>query len=71
MVSVALLAAIVLAKLVGAVLPILAKLIGADPAIMATPFITTIVDACSLLIYFHVAGVIFSSEIGQAALAIF
>ncbi len=67
-VSLALMLAIVLAKLVGAVLPLLAKLIGADPAIMATPFITTIVDAGSLIIYFHIAELIFASEIAQAAL---
>ena len=66
-VSVALMAAIVLAKLVGAVLPLLAKLVGADPAIMATPFITTIVDAGSLIIYFHIAEVVFASEIAQHA----
>ncbi len=66
-VSVALMCAIMLAKIVGAVLPLLAKMVGADPAIMATPFITTIVDAGSLLIYFHVAGAIFASQIGQTA----
>lgn len=43
------------AKLVGCSLPILAKRIGFDPAVMASPFITTIVDALSLLIYFAVA----------------
>lgn len=47
---------IVFAKLVGCSLPILAKKIGFDPAVMASPFITTIVDACSLLIYFKIAG---------------
>ena len=67
-VSLALMCAIVLAKLVGAVLPLLAKLIGADPAIMATPFITTIVDAGSLIIYFYIAEIIFASEIAQKAL---
>lgn len=49
---------IVVAKLVGCSLPILAKKIGFDPAVMASPFITTIVDAISLLIYFTVAGLI-------------
>ena len=49
---------IIFAKLVGCSLPILAKKIGFDPAVMASPFITTIVDACSLLIYFKVAGVL-------------
>ena len=33
---------------------------------MATPFITTIVDACSLIIYFHIAELIFASEIAAA-----
>lgn len=47
---------IIVAKLVGCSLPILAKKIGFDPAVMASPFITTIVDAISLLIYFMVAG---------------
>ena len=46
---------IMLAKFVGCTLPILAKKIGFDPAVMASPFITTIVDALSLLIYFNVA----------------
>ena len=63
-VSVSLLCAIILAKIVGAALPLLAKMVGADPAIMATPFITTIVDAGSLIIYFLIAGVIFSAQIG-------
>lgn len=43
------------AKLVGCTLPIIAKKIGFDPAVMASPFITTIVDALSLLIYFSFA----------------
>ncbi len=46
---------IVCAKLVGCTLPLLAKKLGFDPAVMASPFITTIVDALSLLIYFQVA----------------
>lgn len=46
------------AKLVGCVLPILAKRIGFDPAVMASPFITTIVDALSLFIYFKMATLI-------------
>ena len=53
-----LLLTIFFAKLVGCTLPILAKKIGFDPAVMASPFITTIVDACSLLIYFKIAGVL-------------
>ncbi len=43
------------AKLVGCTLPMLAKKVGFDPAVMASPFITTIVDAISLLIYFRIA----------------
>ncbi len=47
--------AVFFAKLIGCLLPIGAKKIGFDPAVMASPFITTIVDALSLLIYFSVA----------------
>lgn len=46
---------VMVAKIVGCTLPILAKRIGFDPAVMASPFITTIVDALSLLIYFQIA----------------
>lgn len=45
------------AKITGCVLPMVAKRIGFDPAVMASPFITTIVDAMSLLIYFRFATV--------------
>ena len=47
---------VVIAKLVGCALPVLASKIGFDPAVMASPFITTIVDAMSLVVYFNVAG---------------
>lgn len=43
---------VVIAKVVGCSLPLLAKKLGLDPAVMASPFITTIVDALSLLVYF-------------------
>lgn len=46
---------VVLAKVVGAILPIVAKKLKLDPAIMASPLITTIVDAASLIVYFSVA----------------
>lgn len=46
------------AKLVGCTLPLLAKRVGLDPAVCASPFITTIVDALSLLIYFRIATAI-------------
>ena len=49
---------VVCAKLVGCSLPLLAKKLGFDPAVMASPFITTIVDALSLLIYFQVASMV-------------
>ena len=49
---------IFVAKIVGCTLPLLAKRIGFDPAVMASPFITTIVDALSLLIYFRVASLL-------------
>ena len=51
-VCLALLATVVAAKLVGAVLPMAAKALKLDPAVMASPFITSIVDALSLLLYF-------------------
>ncbi len=50
-----LIAAVFIAKVVGCTLPMLAKKIGFDPAVMASPFITTIVDALSLMIYFQIA----------------
>lgn len=49
---------VICAKTVGCILPLLAEKIGFDPAVMASPFISTIVDALSLLIYFQVARVI-------------
>ena len=54
-VCIALFVTVLLAKLVGAVLPLAAKAVKLDPAVMASPFITTIVDAVSLLVYFMVA----------------
>ena len=50
--------AIVLAKIIGCVLPMLAEKMKLDPAIMAAPLITTIVDASSLLIYFKIASML-------------
>ncbi len=49
---------VIVAKLVGSALPILAKKIGFDPAVMASPFITTAIDAVSLVIYFAAAMVL-------------
>ena len=49
---------VIVAKLVGSTLPIVAKKIGLDPAVMASPLVTTILDAVSLFIYFAFAGAI-------------
>jgi len=46
---------VIFSKMIGAALPMLAKKCRLDPAIMATPLISTIVDCCSLFIYFNVA----------------
>ena len=54
-VALTLCATVICAKLIGCVLPIVAKVLKLDPAVMASPFITTIVDAVSLLVYFSVA----------------
>lgn len=54
-VCLSLVATVVIAKLMGCSLPVLAKRIGVDPAVMASPFITTIVDTLTLLIYFRIA----------------
>lgn len=53
-----LIVAVLVAKLIGCTLPILAKRIGFDPAVMASPFITTIVDALSLIVYFQIASAV-------------
>lgn len=52
---------VLMAKFIGCILPMLAKKIGFDPAVMASPFITTIVDAVSLLVYFGIANVLLIS----------
>ena len=49
---------IIIAKLIGSFLPILANKLGFDPAVMASPFITTLVDATSLIIYFRFASLL-------------
>ena len=55
-VSLTLVDTVVLSDLVGSLLPILAKRLGTDPAVMASPLITTVVDAMSLLIYFQLSS---------------
>lgn len=49
---------VMVAEMIGCTLPIIAKRLGFDPAVMASPFITTIVDAVSLLLYFGIASVL-------------
>ncbi len=57
-VGITLFATIVSAKIIGCALPLLAKKIGLDPAVMASPLITTLIDTVSLLVYFYFATVI-------------
>ena len=49
---------IVIAQFIGCLLPMVAKLIHVDPAIMASPLISTIMDSVSMLLYFGIAGVL-------------
>ena len=49
---------VICAKLIGCVLPMLADKMGFDPAVMASPFITTLIDAVSLLVYFKIAQMV-------------
>ena len=55
-ISITLLLVIIIAKMIGGALPLLAKTLGLDPAIMAGPMITSIIDAVSILIYFAFAS---------------
>lgn len=57
-ISITMMMTVLVAKVVGCTLPVLAKRIGFDPAVMASPFITTIVDALSLIIYFRIATMV-------------
>lgn len=57
-VSLTIIVTVVLAQLIGCILPILAKKLKLDPAVMASPFITTIVDAVSLITYFKIASIL-------------
>lgn len=58
-IAASLIATVMLSKIIGCILPLLAKKIRLDPAIMAAPLITTIVDTCSILIYFNIATLVF------------
>lgn len=55
LIGLSLIGTVIIAELIGCVLPLFAKRIGLDPAIMASPLITTLVDTCSILIYFNIA----------------
>ncbi|MBQ3073610.1 MAG: magnesium transporter [Ruminococcus sp.] len=57
-VSITLVITVVVAKIIGCSLPMIAKTMKLDPAVMASPFITTIVDVVSLLVYFGIASLI-------------
>ncbi|MBO4461880.1 MAG: magnesium transporter [Lachnospiraceae bacterium] len=58
-VAMSLICTIMLAKFIGGVLPLVAKKLRLDPALMAAPLITTVVDTCSILVYFRIATVFF------------
>lgn len=58
-IGLSLVATIAISKLIGCVLPLIAKKLHMDPAIMASPLITTLVDTCSILIYFNIATQVF------------
>ncbi|MFG6364264.1 magnesium transporter, partial [Schaedlerella sp.] len=57
--GVTMIAVIVMAKCIGCTLPLLAKKIGVDPAIMAAPLISTIMDTCTILMYFTIITAFF------------
>lgn len=58
-IALSLIVVVILSKLIGCMLPLIANKVGLDPAIMASPLITTIVDTCSILVYFNIAVHIF------------
>jgi len=58
-IGISLIGTIIVAKMVGCMLPIFAKQLRLDPAIMAAPLITTIVDTCSIIIFFKIATMVF------------
>ncbi len=58
--AISMIATVILAKTVGSLLPILAKRFHADPAVMAAPLVTTIVDSLTLLVYFGIATALFA-----------
>ncbi len=59
-VSVSIVGTVIMSQIIGCMLPMLAKRLKLDPAVMAAPLITTIVDACSIIIYFSIATKVFN-----------
>lgn len=57
--GITMIAVICMAKCIGCTLPLLAKRLGVDPAIMAAPLISTIMDTCTMLVYFVIVTAIF------------
>ena len=57
--GVTMIAVVTMAKCIGCILPLLAKKLGLDPAIMAAPLITTILDTCTILVYFNIVTAFF------------
>ena len=54
---------VIIAKVVGCTLPLVAKRVGLDPAIMATPLISTLVDISTISVYFAIVSHVFGSDI--------
>ena len=59
LIGLSLISTVIMAKMIGCMLPLLAKKCGLDPAIMAAPLITTLVDTGSILVYFSIATRLF------------
>ena len=57
--GITMIAVVTMAKCIGCILPLLAKKLGLDPAIMAAPLITTILDTCTILVYFNIVTAVF------------
>ena len=64
-VGLSLVGTVTLAKFLGCTLPMLAKKLNIDPALMATPVITTISDMCSVLIFFKIATMIMGLDVNM------
>ena len=58
-IALSLIATVIISKLIGCILPLVASKVHLDPAIMASPLITTLVDTFSILIYFNIASLMF------------